>query len=36
VQTVVGKLEYDDKGDVKHPAFAMYRWHDGKYGEIEQ
>ena len=34
VPTVIGKISYDTKGDMVHPAFAMYRWHDGKYAEI--
>ena len=33
VQTVIGTLSYDAKGDITHPSFAMYRWHDGKYAE---
>ena len=33
VKTVIGTLSYDVKGDIIHPAFAMYRWHDGKYAE---
>ncbi len=33
VKTAIGTLNYDTKGDIIHPAFAMYRWHDGKYAE---
>ena len=33
--TVVGKLTYDDKGDVVHPVYVFYKWHDGKYAEIK-
>ncbi len=33
VKTVIGVLNYDAKGDIVHPAFSMYRWHDGKYTE---
>jgi branched-chain amino acid transport system substrate-binding protein len=33
VKTVIGALTYDAKGDLTHPAFSMYRWHDGKYTE---
>ena len=36
VQTVIGTLNYDAKGDIVHPAFSMYRWHDGNYTEIVQ
>jgi branched-chain amino acid transport system substrate-binding protein len=33
IKTVIGDLSYDAKGDMIHPAFAMYRWHDGTYVE---
>jgi branched-chain amino acid transport system substrate-binding protein len=33
VNTVLGPLTFDGKGDVINPAFSMYRWHDGKYIE---
>jgi len=33
VRTVIGNLIYDAKGDMTHPAFSMYRWHDGTYTE---
>ena len=33
VQTVMGTLSFDAKGDIIHPAFTMYRWHDGNYVE---
>jgi len=33
--TVVGKITYDDKGDVVHPVYVFYQWHDGKYAEIK-
>jgi branched-chain amino acid transport system substrate-binding protein len=33
--TVVGKLNYDDKGDVVHPVYVFYQWHDGKYAEMK-
>jgi branched-chain amino acid transport system substrate-binding protein len=36
VKTVIGTLDYDAKGDIIHPAFSMYRWHDGTYSEIGQ
>ncbi len=36
VKTIVGNLSFDAKGDVINPAFAMYRWHDGKYAEVEE
>ncbi len=33
VKTVIGTLSYDAKGDIIHPAFSMYRWHEGTYAE---
>ncbi|HEU0118252.1 MAG TPA: branched-chain amino acid ABC transporter substrate-binding protein, partial [Alphaproteobacteria bacterium] len=34
VQTVLGPLGFDAKGDVIGIEYAIYRWHDGKYAEI--
>jgi branched-chain amino acid transport system substrate-binding protein len=31
IQTVLGPISFDEKGDVIHQAFNMYRWHAGKY-----
>ena len=31
----VGKLNYDDKGDIIHPVYVLYLWHDGKYAEMK-
>ncbi|MDR3450920.1 MAG: branched-chain amino acid ABC transporter substrate-binding protein [Alphaproteobacteria bacterium] len=36
VNTVIGSIAYDAKGDMTNPAFAMYRWHDGKYIETDK
>jgi branched-chain amino acid transport system substrate-binding protein len=36
VKTVIGTLSYDAKGDIVHPAFAMYRWHAGSYADTEE
>ncbi|MGQ9365142.1 branched-chain amino acid ABC transporter substrate-binding protein [Azospirillum sp. ST 5-10] len=33
--TVIGKLAFDDKGDVTTPAYVWYRWHDGQYAEVK-
>ncbi|MGB9154543.1 MAG: branched-chain amino acid ABC transporter substrate-binding protein [Alphaproteobacteria bacterium] len=33
VKTVIGSINYDAKGDMSHPAFSMYRWHNGSYAE---
>jgi branched-chain amino acid transport system substrate-binding protein len=32
--TVLGQLQYDDKGDVSNAAYVWYRWHDGRYAQI--
>ncbi|CAK0741258.1 L-leucine/L-phenylalanine ABC transporter periplasmic binding protein [uncultured Gammaproteobacteria bacterium] len=34
-QTVLGDLNFDVKGDVMSPAYVWYKWHDGKYGQVE-
>jgi branched-chain amino acid transport system substrate-binding protein len=34
--TVVGKLQFDAKGDVLDPKYVVYIWKDGKYGELQQ
>jgi len=34
VDTVLGSLSFDAKGDVSGPTYVMYRWHDGKYAEV--
>jgi len=33
--TVLGQLEFDDKGDVTLPGYVFYKWHDGKYDYLE-
>jgi branched-chain amino acid transport system substrate-binding protein len=30
-KTVLGELEFDDKGDVTTPGYVFYVWKDGKY-----
>ena len=32
--TVLGTLEFDDKGDVSLPGYVFYEWKDGKYAEM--
>jgi branched-chain amino acid transport system substrate-binding protein len=32
--TVIGKLHIDKKGDIEHPEYVWYIWHDGKYTEM--
>jgi branched-chain amino acid transport system substrate-binding protein len=34
--TVLGDLEFDDKGDVTLPGYVFYEWKDGKYDYIDQ
>ncbi len=36
VDTVLGPLSFDAKGDVKDPHFDINQWHDGKYAAINQ
>ncbi len=35
LNTVLGPLSLDDKGDVKNPQFAWYKWSAGKYVEVQ-
>ena len=32
--TVLGKLIYDDKGDVSNSNYVWYVWKDGKYKQL--
>jgi branched-chain amino acid transport system substrate-binding protein len=34
--TVLGKLRFDDKGDVTLPGYLFYEWKDGKYDYLTQ
>ncbi|HYG86832.1 MAG TPA: branched-chain amino acid ABC transporter substrate-binding protein [Azospirillum sp.] len=34
VDTVLGPLGFDAKGDVKDPAYSIYVWHNGNYSEM--
>jgi len=34
--TVLGSLEFDDKGDVTLPGYVFYEWKGGKYDYMEQ
>lgn len=34
--TVLGELEFDDKGDVTLPGYVFYEWKDGSYDYLEQ
>jgi len=33
--TVIGKFEFDEKGDPNLRPFAFYRWQDGSYAQID-
>ncbi len=33
-KTVIGTLDFNDKGDVVNPLYVFYAWKDGKYKEI--
>lgn len=35
VNTVLGALGFDAKGDIAGPTYVLYRWHDGKYQEVK-
>ena len=35
-ETVLGTLEFDDKGDVTLPGYVFYEWKDGTYDYLEQ
>jgi branched-chain amino acid transport system substrate-binding protein len=32
-KTVLGDLGFDAKGDIRQPAYVIYRWKDGKYAQ---
>jgi branched-chain amino acid transport system substrate-binding protein len=35
--TVIGKIEYDSKGDIKQLDFVVYKWDDkGGYAEVNE
>jgi branched-chain amino acid transport system substrate-binding protein len=33
--TVLGKIEYNERGDIKDSSYVWYKWHDGKYAETK-
>ena len=35
-QTVLGTLEFDEKGDVSLPGYVFYEWEAGKYNQMTQ
>ncbi|MGE3308109.1 MAG: branched-chain amino acid ABC transporter substrate-binding protein [Rhizobiaceae bacterium] len=36
VQTVIGPIAFDEKGDIKDATYDINQWHDGKYAPIAQ
>ncbi|NGN40647.1 branched-chain amino acid ABC transporter substrate-binding protein [Mesorhizobium sp. CGMCC 1.15528] len=36
IQTVVGDVTFDEKGDLKNASYDINQWHDGKYAPIAQ
>ena len=32
--TVIGPIKYDAKGDITEGGFVVWKWHDGKYAEL--
>ncbi|MCP8937638.1 branched-chain amino acid ABC transporter substrate-binding protein [Alsobacter sp. SYSU M60028] len=36
VETVLGAIQFDAKGDIKDPRYDINLWHDGKYAPIPQ
>ncbi len=35
IQTVIGPVVFDEKGDMKDPKYDINQWHDGKYAPIQ-
>jgi branched-chain amino acid transport system substrate-binding protein len=33
-ETVLGKVGFDEKGDIKGPGYVMFAWQNGKYAQI--
>ncbi|MEJ2517033.1 MAG: ABC transporter substrate-binding protein, partial [Methyloceanibacter sp.] len=36
VRSVIGDFRFDDKGDPNLPPYAVYRWADGSYEQIDE
>jgi branched-chain amino acid transport system substrate-binding protein len=34
--TILGKWNFDAKGDVRNISLVMYRWHDGRFNEVKE
>jgi branched-chain amino acid transport system substrate-binding protein len=35
IQTVIGEVTFDEKGDLKNASYDINQWHDGKYAPIQ-
>ncbi len=35
MQTVIGEIAYDKKGDITRPDYVMYEWKKGADGKID-
>jgi branched-chain amino acid transport system substrate-binding protein len=36
INTVVGPIAFDEKGDIKNAAYDVNVWHDGKYSKLQE
>lgn len=36
INTVVGPIAFDEKGDIKNAAYDINVWHDGKYSKLQE
>ncbi len=34
LDTVIGPIQFDKKGDIVNPAFVFYKWQGGSYAEL--
>ena len=36
IQTVVGEITFDEKGDIKNATYDINVWHDGQYSKLKE
>jgi branched-chain amino acid transport system substrate-binding protein len=36
INTVIGPIAFDEKGDIKNAAYDINVWHDGKYSKLQE
>ena len=36
IETVLGKISFNNKGDVNAPGYVMYEWKEGKYDYVQK